>query len=50
LCKLFASVWRPYRHRRDDFRRTALSQSLYRCAHGRASGQSVIDQDHDLIA
>src|SRR5262249_2859046 len=28
---------------------TALSQCFYRCAHGRASGQSVIDQDGDLV-
>ncbi len=47
---LFASIWRSYRHCHDDFRRTLLSQCLYRCAHGRASGQSVIDQDRDLIA
>src|SRR5262249_16766251 len=50
LCKFFACIWWSYRHCRDDFRRTALLQCLYRCAHGRASGQSVINQDRDLVA
>jgi hypothetical protein len=50
LCKLLASVWRSDRHCYDDFRGIALPQGLYRCAHSRASGQSIIDQNDDFIA